>query len=285
MQVKDFELQELHFAYCYHAYLHWRTHRRKPYPVLATLNGLTLHSLVESIGIHVLECVSQPTETRALVSLRPEETMSGCASKLKGQASKWLRQQLGLQQPTTLLARGYFASTSGGTTPQKVEAYLQDQGEHHGYCHRVLPPIFVQTYQPDGVEQPWLHAEHACTHLQFHLVLATWRRHGVFGAAEGAAVAARWLELQREHCFALRKVSFVPDHVHVAVFLPPTQAPAQLVLTLMNEGQRLLVERFPEELVRAGVPRVWQPSAYVGSYGDLATPQVQKYLERWQTQE
>jgi REP element-mobilizing transposase RayT len=166
-----------------------------------------------------------------------------------------------------------------------VEAYLQVQGEHHGYSQRVLPPPLVQTYQPDGVEQPWWQAEHACTHLQFHLVLATWRRNGVFGAAEGAAVAARWLELQREHRFALRKVSFVPDHVHVALLLHPALTPAQLVLTLMNQGQRLLVERFPKELVRAGVPRVWEPSAYLGSYGDLTTPQVQKYLERWQRQE
>jgi REP element-mobilizing transposase RayT len=285
MQVRDYQLEELRFAYCYHAYLHWRTHRRKPYPQLANLDHSILHALVEPLGVHVLECVSQRAESRVLVSLRPDEPMSACASKLKGQLSKWLRQRQDQQLPATLLARGYFACTSGGTSTQKVEAYLQAQGEHHGYSTRVLPPVFVQTYQPERESPAWWHAEHACTHLQFHLVLATLGRRGAFGPDEGAAVAARWLELQQPHRFALRKVSFVPDHVHVAVYLHPAEAPARLVLTLMNAGQSLLAARFPAELIRAALPRVWQPSAYVGSYGDLATPQVQKYLERWQTQE
>jgi hypothetical protein len=61
-------------------------------------------------------------------------------------------------------------------------------------------------------------------------------------------------------------------HVHIAFWLHPAVSPARLVVTLMNEGQRVLAERFPEELIRARVPRFWQPSAYVGSYGELATP-------------
>ena len=34
MQVNDYQIEELQFAYAYHAYLHWRTHRRKHYPQL-----------------------------------------------------------------------------------------------------------------------------------------------------------------------------------------------------------------------------------------------------------
>jgi REP element-mobilizing transposase RayT len=211
--------------------------------------------------------------------------MSACASKLKGQVSKWLRERLGLGQPTTLLARGYFACTSGDATTQKAEAYLEAQSEHHGYAERALPPVFVQTYDPDREIQPWWHADHACTLLRFHVVLGTMRRRGVFGPNEGAAVAACWLRLQRENRFALRKVSFVPDHVHVALYLHPLVTPAGLVVMLMNHAQRILAERFSEELVRARVSRVWQPSAYIGSYGDLATPQVEKYIQRWRTQE
>ena len=285
MQLHDYRREELRFAFQYHVFLHWRTHRRTPYPDLAALDRSTLHVLVEPLGIHVLDCDSRPTECRALLSLRPVEPVSAAASKLKGRVSRWLRERLGRQQPAALLARGYFACTSGGTTPQKVEAYLEAQGSHHGYSERVLPPVFVQTYQPEGQWPPWWHAEHACTHLRFHLVLATSGRRGVFGPDEGVGVAARWLALQRGQRFALRKVSFVPDHVHVALSLHPAVAPAGLVVALMNEAQRLLAERFAGELVRAGLARLWQHSAYVGSYGDLATPQVQEYIRRWQAQE
>jgi REP element-mobilizing transposase RayT len=285
MQVRDYELPELHFAYAYHAYLHWRTHRRKPYADLLALDQPALHALVQPLGIHVFECDSRPTETRVLLSLQPSESLSACASKLKGRVSKWLREQLGLRDPTTLLARGYFACTAGGSTTGKVEAYLEAQGDHHGYSQRPLAPVFVRTWQPDREPEPWWHADHACTHLQFHLVLVTLGRRGVLGEAEAGAVADHWVKLQREHRFALRKVSFVPDHVHVALWLHPGVAPAGLVVTLMNEAQRVVADGFSTELLRARVSRVWQPSAYVGSYGDLATPQVQEYIRRWNRQE
>jgi putative transposase len=285
MQVIDYQLQEINFAYCYHAYLHWRTHRRRPYPDLANLDQTALHALVEPLGLHVLECNSNATDCRILVSLRPTEALSACASKLKGRVSKWLCERLGLQAPEALLARGYFACTSGGNTRTAVEAYLDVQGDHHGYSHRSLAPVFVKTYQPDAEPEPWWHADHAFTHLQFHIVLATTGRRGVFGANEGMVVADRWAEIQHELRFALCKVSFVPDHIHLALRLHPAVAPAEVVQALMNDGQRLLAERFAAELVRAGLGRVWQPSAYVGSYGDLATPQVQAYIRRWRAME
>jgi REP element-mobilizing transposase RayT len=141
MQVADYHLQEIQFAYAYHAFLHWRTYRRIAYQQLANLDRNQLHALVEPLGLHVLDCDSRPTECRVLVSLRPPESLSAGASKLKGRVSKWLRQQLGLTGSTTLLARGYFACTSGGSTRERVEAYLDAQGNHHGYNQRVVPPF------------------------------------------------------------------------------------------------------------------------------------------------
>jgi REP element-mobilizing transposase RayT len=285
MRITDYRAEDLHFAYCYHAYLRWRTHSRRPYPPLQKLDGATFQTMIERFGLRVLECDSRPAETRVLVSLRPSESMTACASKLKGQASKWLREALGGQAPATLLGRGYFACTAGKSTLAEVEAYLDQQGEHHGYSQRALPPVFVRTQDPEVEAAPWWHAEHACTRLQFHLVFATWRRRGVFGPEEGAAVADCWEALQRERRFALRKVSFLPDHVHLAAHLHPGVAPAQLAATLMNAAQQLVFARSAPEVIRAGVERLWQPSAYVASIGDLATPQVQQYIRNWAAQE
>jgi REP element-mobilizing transposase RayT len=87
--------------------------------------------------------------------------------------------------------------------------------------------------------------------------------------------------METERQFALRKVSFVPDHVHVAVRAHPAVVPAQVVLELMNRAQHIMWERFPGAVIRARVERLWQPSAYVGSYGDLATPQIQQHIRNW----
>ena len=112
--------------------------------------------------------------------------------------------------------------------------------------------------------------------------MATWRRRGVFAAPEAEAVTRQWETLQSDSRFLLRKVSFVPDHVHVAVRVHPSVAPAGLVAELMNSAQRVVYEKIPEEVVWAKVERLWQTSAYVGSFGDLASPQIQAYMRNWE---
>jgi REP element-mobilizing transposase RayT len=281
MLLQPYRTDELRFAFCYHAYLRWDTHRRHPYPALARLDRDTLEPLVEPRGIRVLECEAGPTEVRVLVSLRPEESLATCASKLKGQTSKWLRAALERENPSNLLSRGYFACTTGKSQREQVEHYLDEQAAHNGYARRELPPAYVASFPLSAEDEARLRAEHAWALVQFHLVLATWRRHGVFGPEEARAVTDCWQALAVGARFALRKVSFVADHVHVALRTHPVVAPAQVVLTLMNAAQQLLWEQFVGPVIQARLERLWQPSAYLGSFGELATPQVQQYLRNW----
>lgn len=43
----------------------------------------------------------------------------------------------------------------------------------------------------------------------------------------------------------------------------------------------LLKKVMSKQLIAAQVDRLWQPSAYLGSYGDLASPQIRKYIQNW----
>jgi putative transposase len=284
MLIVPYRLDELHFAYCYHVYLRWNTHRLCPFPELVRLDQTTLQALVEHLSLRVLECASGSTEVRALVSLQPQEPVSACASKIKGQTSKWLREALGTNAPAQLLSKGYFACTSGKSEAKQVEDYLEGQSEHHGYSARVVPPVFVASYPLSEATETRLHAKHAHAVAQYHLVLATWWRRGVFGEVEGRAVAECWRALEDRERFALLKVSFVPDHVHLAVRTHPSVAPTDLVLTLMNAAQELLWQRFADAVIQARVDRLWQASAYVGGFGDLATPKIERYLQNWAAQ-
>jgi REP element-mobilizing transposase RayT len=281
MLLVPYRADELRFAFCYHTYLRWCTHRLRSYPALAQLDRTALQQLVERFSIHVLECQSEPKGARVLVSLQPQESVSACASKLKGQTSKWLREALGYDQPQTLLSKGYFASTCGKSERSQVESYLSGQGDHHGYSERTIPPVYVESFPPSPAGHQRLQSAHAFTVVQFHLVLATWHRRGVFAASEARAVAWRWRALESELAFTLLKVSFLPDHVHVAVQLHPRVAPAEVIVALMNAAQQLLWDSFPDAVIQAGVERLWQPSAYLGSFGDLATPKIQRYLRNW----
>ncbi|HMV87366.1 MAG TPA: IS200/IS605 family transposase [Blastocatellia bacterium] len=112
-------------------------------------------------------------------------------------------------------------------------------------------------------------------------MLATSGRRRIFGAREGSAVAATWRNALTQLQAALLKVSFLPDHVHLALRLHPAVSPANLVVELMNAAQTVVFEQFPQAVIQAKAARLWQPSAYIGSFGDLASPQISQYIHNW----
>jgi REP element-mobilizing transposase RayT len=281
MLLQPYQPNELTFAWCYRVYYRWRTHRRKPNTALPNLTAETLGGLIQPYGIHLLELATDTIDMRALVSLAPQESVSVAASKMKGRFSKWLTDQ----SPADFakhLARGYFAVTSGASTADAIDAYLDRQGEHHGYADRARPPVFVRTLAATPETESILQTDHAITQLRFHIVLATWRRRGVFGSASAEAVSDRWLQLQSDLRLRFDKVSFVPDHVHVAVTLHPAVDPASVVVALMNAGEEVVWSQFDRDAIQAGIERLWQPSAYVGSFGDLTSNAISAYVARWE---
>jgi len=283
MPSQSYTLADTHFAYCYRVFLRCHTHRRARIPALAALDTAQLAALAAPYNIQILESSTGNTDLMLQASLRPEETVSACASKLKGQISKRLREDANLDQPAKLLGRGYFACTSGKSTQDAVLAYLGKQGTHHDYAQRVIPPVHQQTFRLNDTQTAALDPAHAVTCLRFHIVLATWRRHGVFGSKSGPAVSRQWKRIENTERFAVLKVSFVPDHVHIAVRTHPGVSPGEVAVTLMNAAQDLMLNQFREHLIQAGLDQLWQPSAYLGSYGDVTSKAVTGYMRKWES--
>jgi REP element-mobilizing transposase RayT len=50
---------------------------------------------------------------------------------------------------------------------------------------------------------------------------------------------------------------------------------------MLNESQGLVRERFDPLVVEAGIPQLWKPGAYVGSFGDITKDHVRNYLRQW----
>jgi REP element-mobilizing transposase RayT len=280
---EPFQRSELKFAYCYRVYCRWRTYCRVARPELKRLDVPLLNEVLNPYRLHVLEAACTDVDIRTLVSLRPDESVSVAASKLKGRVSKWLREEIGLTKATDLLGRGYFACTCGKNTRAAIEEYLERQAEHHGYDQRVCPPVFVKQFSPSPAIERVVDTINSSARLYFHVVLSTWRRRGVFCEETAQAIAERWLDLQREHRFAIRKVSFVPDHVHIAVRIHSSVVPATMITELLNSAQDLMWGTYARNVIKAGVERLWEPGGYIGSYGELASPQIRDYIRKWES--
>lgn len=280
MKLYTYQPHELHFAFCYRVYFSWRTHRGKSVPILKELQRAALDVLLNPYNVRVLVSATNDTDLRCIVSLQPIETISACSSKLKGRVSKWLRDGLNLPNTTPLLSKGYFACTTGKARSKSIERYLSLQSEHHDYSKRPLPPIFVDQYRLTDRDEARVSPKHAVVIAKFHLVFSTSGRRGILGSQRGQRIADKWRHIQQDLRIALIKVSFVPDHVHIAVRSHPSMSPASIAAVLMNSAQEVL----KEELIQAGVDRLWMNSAYIGAYGDLSSPQMRKFIENWEAE-
>lgn len=282
MLIQPFRLDELQFAYCSRVFFRTRTHRRKAIESLSKLNAKSLEELLRPYDIHLLEFESNESEIQGLLSLKPTEAISTAMSKTKGRISKWLSEQIAgteCQPRQKHLAVGYFAVTSGQSNSAVIDEYLDKQSEHHGYANRARPPVYVRSIEHSEFERVALRTDHAVTVLRHHMVFATEYRRGVFTDESAHDLTDRWLEPQEK--FLIDKVAFLPDHVHVAVSIHSTISPASVARTLMNSSQEFIWHRFPQLAVQARIERLWRPSAYVGSFGDISSNAMRAYMHRW----
>ena len=104
MLIQPYQLDELKFAWCYRVFFRWRTWRRVPVPSLAGLTAESLNPRLEQYQIRLLEFGSDAIDTRALVSVEPQESTSSAAIKTKGQLCKAVGEQVSSNQKT--FARG-----------------------------------------------------------------------------------------------------------------------------------------------------------------------------------
>ena len=118
--------------------------------------------------------------------------------------------------PVVAHVRRYLPPSRPAPMPPACPVVPHAPGYRRVLPSRQVPPVFVARYPPTHVDEERLAASHAATDLQFHVVLSTWRRRGVFGETAAAATAGCWRRLQSRHAMHVEKVSFVPDHVHRA---------------------------------------------------------------------
>lgn len=93
-------------------------------------------------------------------------------------------------------------------------------------------------------------------------------------------VAERLEALLREKAAALdvevEGLEIMPDHVHLFVSVPPTDAPQHYVNQFKGYTSRVLRQEFAH--LRTGLPCLWSRSYYVGAAGHVSVDAIQRYI-------
>ncbi len=119
------------------------------------------------------------------------------------------------------------------------------------------------------------------SNLHYHFVWCPkYRKSVLIGPVEQAlkqllAEKADALEIQIE------ALEVMPDHVHLFVNAPPTEAPQHLANQLKGFTSRRLRQQFPH--LRTQLPTLWNRSYFVGSAGAITEETVKGYIAQQKT--
>jgi putative transposase len=265
----------LSWAYQLHYYLCFRTHYlRKTFSedVLRTTLSESISEICGHHQYHELETQVYPDNIRLVISLRPTDVVSDVIRTLKSISARAIGATSGLEPP--IWGRGYLAKSVGRARIGPVRKYIEGQSEHHGYAKRKRPPVYRFRVERDIALAP----RHAVTKLDHHLVFATKGRVGIFGLEIGKRLCEYWLRVAEKHGFAITRCTFLPDHIHLVVRIPPNMSIEQCALSMLNNGEYFVAGHAGELLVRAGIDRLWQPSAYAGTTGEFTTALTKSIL-------
>lgn len=116
----------------------------------------------------------------------------------------------------------------------------------------------------------------AVYNLHYHLVWCPkYRRPVLVGAVE-----TRLKELLAEKAatmdMQIESLEVMPDHVHLFVAAPPTDAPQHLANQFKGYTSRVLRQEFPH--LRTRLPTLWSRSYYVGSAGHVSAETIKQYI-------
>ena len=94
------------------------------------------------------------------------------------------------------------------------------------------------------------------------------------------AVAVRLRELIEEKAAQLgvevHALEIMPDHVHLFIAVPPTDAPQHYANQFKGYTSRVLRQEFPH--LKSRLPALWSRSYYVGSAGHVSSETIEKYI-------
>ena len=116
----------------------------------------------------------------------------------------------------------------------------------------------------------------AVSNLHYHLVWCPkYRRAVLVGAVE-----TRLKELLAEKAAAMdvqiAALEVMPDHVHLFLAAPPTDAPQHLANQFKGKISRVLRQEFPH--LRSRLPTLWSRSYYIGSAGQVSEETIKRYI-------
>ena len=125
-----------------------------------------------------------------------------------------------------------------------------------------------------------IHLSRCVYHCEYHIVLVTKYRRGIFNEGIFAHLSKKLAETtEHHHLIQFRVVNHDKGHIHLLVSAPPTMAVGKVVGIIKQNTSRALKQRFPYlRQVYWGTDAVWSEGYFVSTVG-IDEAVIRAYIE------
>ena len=113
--------------------------------------------------------------------------------------------------------------------------------------------------------------------LKYHLVWCPKYRRKVLVDTVADDLRSLLYQKAEQLKVTVEALEIMPDHVHLFISAPPTEAPHRLANQFKGYTSRVLRGKYPE--LRSRLPSLWSRSYYMGSIGQVSEKTVKAYIE------
>ena len=113
--------------------------------------------------------------------------------------------------------------------------------------------------------------------LKYHLVWCPKYRRKVLVDTVADDLRSLLYQKAEQLKVTVEALEIMPDHVHLFISAPPTEAPHRLANQFKGYTSRVLRGKYPE--LRSRLPSMWSRSYYIGSIGQVSEKTVKAYIE------
>ena len=117
--------------------------------------------------------------------------------------------------------------------------------------------------------------------LHYHLVWCPKYRKSVLVGPVEVVLKQLLAEKASQLDIQIEALEVMPDHVHLLVNAPPTEAPQHLANQFKGFTSRRLRQQFP--YLRSQLPTLWSRSYFVGSTGAVTRETFTRYIAQQKT--
>ena len=264
----------LEAAYQLHYYLWFKTHYLQALLTreVQSVANLVVDDVCTREQYHLLSSDMTDNQIRLLISLRPDHKVSQVVKRLKGNLQHQLRKTFNSEN---VLAKGYFARSSGKIDLACARQYVESQTSHHGYKGEWTKPM---KYRNETFKSPTFRFDHCATILNYHFVFATQNRIAVFDETLAPGFFEYIVSVGKKHSFEIDRIGLLPDHMHLIIEGVPTISVEEYALAILNNTRHWMEKNYLGILKNTGAWNVWQPSFYAATVGEYTTAQVKNFL-------